>query len=63
MIRTWISQYQQGTLTGNLGVSKLSAEQLRIRMLERELAIAREERNIINNPVARPRGIASSSEE
>jgi transposase len=51
-IRTWISQYQEGTLTGSLGVSKLSTEQLHIRVLERELAIAREERDILKKATA-----------
>mgnify|MGYP001450524679 CR=1 FL=1 len=36
-----------GTLKGILCVSKLTPDQLRIRELERELAIAREERDIL----------------
>ena len=44
---SWITLHQQGALTGSLGVAKLSAEQLRIRELERELAITREEREIL----------------
>ena len=44
-LKTWITLHQQGALTGSLGVAKLSAEQRRIRALERELAIAREERD------------------
>ena len=42
-LKTCITLHQQGVLTG-LGVAKLSAEQLRIRELEREPAIEREER-------------------
>ena len=45
--KTWLAQYEQGTLTGTLGVNKLSVEQWRIRELERELAIVREERDIL----------------
>jgi transposase len=39
--------YEAGTLKGGLGVTKLTPDQLRIRELERELAIAREERDIL----------------
>ncbi len=46
-LKTWIVLHQQGTLTSSLGVAKPSADQLRIRELERELAIAREERDIL----------------
>ena len=51
-LKTWITLHQQGALTGSLGVAKLSAEQLRIRELERELAIAREEREILKKATA-----------
>ena len=51
-LKTWLALHQQGALTGSLGVAKLSAEQLRIRELERELAIAREERDILKKATA-----------
>ncbi len=51
-LRTWLSQYDAGSLKGSLGVGKLSPEQLRIRELERELAIAREERDILKKATA-----------
>ena len=40
-LREWIAQAQQGTLKGSLGANKLSAEQQRIRELERELTLPR----------------------
>lgn len=49
-LKTWISLQQQGALAGSLGVAKFSVEQLRIRELERELAITREERDILKKP-------------
>lgn len=51
-LKTWLAQSKQGTLTGSLGVAKLSTEQLRICELERELAIAREERDILKKATA-----------
>lgn len=51
-LRTWLSQYDAGSLKGSLGVGKLTPEQLRIRELERELAIAREERDILKKTTA-----------
>lgn len=51
-LKTWLVQYEAGSLKGSLGVSKLSPEQLRIRELERELAIAREERDILKKATA-----------
>lgn len=51
-LRTWLSQYDAGSLKGSLGVGKLTPEQLRIRELERELAIAREERDILKKATA-----------
>ena len=53
-LKTWIALHQQGALKGSLGVAKLRAEQLRIRELERELAIAREERDILKKPPRTP---------
>ncbi len=49
-LRTWLFQYDAGSLKDSLGVGKLTPEQLRIRELERELAVAREERDILKKP-------------
>ena len=46
-LKSWVTLYDAGRLKGSLGVTKLSPDQLRIRELERELAIAREEREIL----------------
>lgn len=51
-LRTWLSQYDAGALKGSLGVNKLTPDQLRIRELERELAIACEERDILKKATA-----------
>jgi transposase len=51
-LRIWLSQYGTGSLKGSLGVDKLLSDQLRIRELERELAIAREERDILKKATA-----------
>ena len=40
-LRTWMKQEQSGELKASLGASKLNADQLRIRELERELSIAK----------------------
>ena len=40
-LRTWMKQEQAGELKASLGASKLNADQLRIRELERELSIAK----------------------
>ena len=45
-LKSWVTLYDAGALKGSLGVTKLNPDQLRIRELERELAIAREERDI-----------------
>ena len=42
-----MDQQERGKLKGSLGVSKLTADQQRIRELERELAIAKMERDIV----------------
>ena len=55
-LKTWIVLHRQGTLTGSLGVAKLSADPLRIRELERELAIAHEERDILKKATVYSRG-------
>ena len=46
-LRTWIDQQQRGELRSSLGASKLTPDQQRIRELERELAIAKMERDIL----------------
>lgn len=46
-IRSWIAEAERGELKATLGATKLTADQQRIRELERELAIAREERDIL----------------
>ncbi len=46
-LRTWMKQEQAGELKASLGAGKLSADQLRIRELERELSIAKTERDIL----------------
>jgi transposase len=51
-LRTWIAQHAEGTLKASLGADKLSVEQLRIRELERELAIAKMERDILKKATA-----------
>ena len=40
-LRTWMKQEQSGELKASLSAGKLSADQLRIRELERELSIAK----------------------
>lgn len=51
-LKTWLSQYDTGSLKGSLGFDKITPDQLRIRELERELAIAREERDILKKATA-----------
>ena len=51
-LKSWVALYDAGALKGSLGVTKLSSDQLRIRELERELAIAREERDILRKATA-----------
>ncbi len=46
-IRAWLAQAERGELKATLGATKLTADQQRIRELERKLAIAREERDIL----------------
>jgi len=45
-LRTWMDQQERGKLKSSLGASKLTADQQRIRELERELAIAKMERGL-----------------
>ena len=51
-LKTWVALYDAGTLKASIGVAKLNPDQLRIRELERELAIAREERDILKKATA-----------
>ena len=51
-LRTWIRQQEHGELKSSLGATKLTAEQQRIRELERELAIAKMERDILKKATA-----------
>ncbi len=51
-LRTWIDQQSRGELKASLGADKLSAEQRRIRELERELVIAKMERDILKKATA-----------
>lgn len=51
-LRTWMKQEQAGELKASLGAGKLMADQLRIRELERELSIAKTERDILKKATA-----------
>ncbi|MDX8400850.1 MAG: transposase [Gallionellaceae bacterium] len=51
-IRTWMEQQERGKLRASLGASKLTPDQQRIRELERELAIAKMERDILKKATA-----------
>ena len=51
-LRIWMAQFERGDLKASLGASKLSADQQRIRELERELAIAKMERDILKKATA-----------
>lgn len=51
-LKTWVALYDAGTLKASIGVAKLTPDQLRIRELERDLAIAREERDILKKATA-----------
>ena len=51
-LRTWMKQEQSGELKASLGANKLTADQLRIRELERELSIAKTERDILKKATA-----------
>ena len=46
-LRTWMKQEQSGELKSSLGANKLTSDQIRIRELERELSIAKTERDIL----------------
>jgi transposase len=51
-LRTWMGQQARGDLKSSMGASKLTADQQRIRELERELAIAKMERDILKKATA-----------
>jgi transposase len=51
-LRTWMEQAERGQLKASLGAAKLTPDQQRIRELERELAIARMERDILKKATA-----------
>ena len=51
-LRTWMEQQERGKLRASLGASKLTPDQQRIRELERELAIAKMERDILKKATA-----------
>ena len=51
-LRTWMEQQERGKLRSSLGASKLTPDQQRIRELERELAIAKMERDILKKATA-----------
>ena len=51
-ILSWIAESERGELKASLGAAKLTADQHRIGELERELAIAREERDILKKATA-----------
>ena len=51
-LRTWKEQLERGELKASLGAAKLTADQQRIRELERELAMAKMERDILKKATA-----------
>ena len=51
-LRTWVAPLERGELKASLGASKLTTDQQRIRELERELAIAKMERDILKKATA-----------
>lgn len=51
-ISLWHQQFLGGTLSGDTDTGELSVEQQRIKQLERELAIAKLERDTLKNAVA-----------
>ena len=51
-LKAWVTLYDAGSLKGSIGVARLTPDQLRIRELERELAIAREEPDILKKATA-----------
>lgn len=51
-IRSWIAEAERGELKATLGAAKLTADQQRIRELERELTITRKEHDILKKATA-----------
>ena len=51
-LRTWMEHQERGVLKSSIGASTLTADQRRIRELERELAIAKMERDILKKATA-----------
>jgi transposase len=51
-LNNWVDQHQTGQLNGSQGVNKYTPDQLRIKELERELAIAKMERDILKKATA-----------
>ena len=51
-LKTWVALLDAGTLKASISVAKLTPDQLRIRELERELAIAREEHDLLKKATA-----------
>ncbi len=51
-LREWQEQHERGELKACLGISKLTVDQQRIRELERELASAKMERDILKKATA-----------
>ena len=55
-IRAWMGHAKRGELKATLGANKLSADQQRIRELERKLAIAKLECDILKKETVYSRG-------
>jgi transposase len=51
-LKQWKDQHERGELKASQGISKLTVDQQRIRELERELAIAKMERDILKKATA-----------
>jgi transposase len=51
-LKQWQEHHERGELKASLGISKLTVDQQRIRELERELAIAKMERDILKKATA-----------
>lgn len=51
-LKTWVALYNAGAPKASIGVAKLTPDQLHVRELQRELAIAREERDILKKATA-----------
>lgn len=51
-LKQWQDKHERGELKASLGISKLTVDQQRIRELERELAVAKMERDILKKATA-----------